>query len=59
MKPVIMDFEKLDLLQPVGDTMAFDLEGNFFMKLSDTMAVDMKTGKLHILSKWPKDDEEE
>ena len=58
MKPVFMDFEKLDLLQPVGDTMAFNLEGDFFMKLSDTMAVDMNTGELHVISRWPKDDEE-
>ncbi len=34
----------------VSDSLAIDNDGNFLMKISDTMAMDMDSGKLHILS---------
>ena len=33
-------------------------DGDFTMSISDSMAMDMDTGDIHMISSWPDDDEE-
>ena len=33
-------------------------DGDFAMSISDSMAMDMDTGDIHMISSWPDDDEE-
>ena len=36
----------------------FDFDdGDFAMSISDSMAMDMDTGDIHMISSWPDDDE--
>lgn len=35
--------------------MAIDSDGNKFMRVSNHMARDVKTDKIHAISSWPKD----
>ena len=32
-------------------------DGDFTMSISDSMAMDMGTGDIHMISSWPDDDE--
>ena len=32
-------------------------DGDFTMSISDSMAMDMDTGDIHMISSWPDDDE--
>ena len=32
-------------------------DGDFAMSISDSMAMDMDTGDIHMISSWPDDDE--
>ncbi len=61
MKPVIVDFEKLELVQPIeGTQMAFSMEGEYYMKIGGNLSVDMNTGELHYFYDIsPKEEEEE
>ena len=39
-----------------GD-MAMDANGDLMLRMGDSMAMDMETGELHIISCWPDDDD--
>ncbi len=34
------------------DNMAVDSDGNFMMRMSDNMTMDMDTGDIHFISGW-------
>lgn len=38
--------------------MAVDSEGNFMMRMSDNMAMDMDTGDIHFISGWSDDEDD-
>lgn len=54
MKPII-DYDANKLLYPIFKSMAIDSDGNKYMRLSEHMAMDVNTGKIHVISSWPKD----
>lgn len=57
MKPII-DYEDNNILCPVSDNMAIDSAGNIYMRMSKNRAMDVSTGKTHLISSWPNDKEE-
>ena len=54
MKPII-DYDANKLLYPIFKSMAIDSDGNKYMRLSEHMAMDVNTGKIHAISSWRKD----
>ena len=54
MKPII-DYDANKLLYPIFKSMTIDSDGNKYMRLSEHMAMDVNTGKIHAISSWPKD----
>ena len=53
---LIFDYKSGDFIHALSDSMAMDSEGNFMMKLSNYVAMDMGSGNLHMTSLWPSDD---
>ncbi len=53
----IWDFEDGDFIMDIGGDTGLDSDGNMMIKMGSNMAMDMKTGDLHIVSGW--DDEED
>lgn len=58
MGKVILDYDSNDMLFTVSDDMAFDSKGNMIWRLSDCTAMDMATGKLHLVSDWSNDEDD-
>lgn len=50
------DFNDGDFAFAIADRMAIDSEGNTMMRVGDTMAMDMNSGELHVVSFWDNDD---
>lgn len=42
----------------ISNNMAVDSEGNFMMRMSDNMAMDMDTGDIHFISGWSDDEDD-
>ena len=42
----------------ISNNMAVDSEGNFMMRMSDNMAMDMDTGDIHFISGWFDDEDD-
>lgn len=53
---LIFDYENGDFIHALSDSMAINSDGNFMMKVSNNMAMDMDSGDLHMTSPWPSDD---
>lgn len=56
MSKLLFDFDNGDFLFRRGD-IAFDSDGNMMIRMSDNMAMDMGSGKLHFTSLWEDDDD--
>ena len=54
---LIFDYEDADFLHVISGEMAVDTDGNPMIRMGDSLAVDMDTGDLHMISSWPDDDE--
>ena len=39
--------------------MAIDSDGNYMMRMSNNMVMDMDSGDIHMISSWEKDSEDE
>ena len=57
MGKLFFDFNDDDFAMPVSDNMAIDSKGNLNVRMSDNMAMGMKTGEVHLISGWNKKDE--
>ena len=56
MKP-ILDYDANKLLYPIHKNMAIDSDGNQFIRVSNHIAREVKSGKIHAISSWPKNKE--
>ena len=52
------DYEDGDFAYSISDNMAIDSDGDLMMRMSENMAMDMKTGEMHFISDWSKEEEE-
>ena len=59
MRKPFIDLEDSDICIPVSNNMAMDSNGNLLMRMSDSLAMDMESGDLHITSGWDHDDDDE
>lgn len=50
MGKLFFDFNDDDFAMPVSDNMAIDSKGNLNVRMSDNMAMDMKTVEVHLIS---------
>ncbi len=53
-----LDYESGSFARPISDNMAVDYEGNYLMRMGDSMALDMETGDMHMITSWPDDEDE-
>lgn len=53
-----MDMEDGDICFSTSNNMAMDSEGHMMMRMGDSMAMDMDSGELHMVSNWDNDDDE-
>lgn len=53
------DYEDGDFAHTVSDHMAIDSDGDLLMRINDTMAMDMPSGELHIISGWSNDKDDD
>ena len=51
----VFDFDDGDFLFPFSETMGADADGHLMLRLSDSLAMDMASGVLHLLSDWEED----
>lgn len=58
MSKFFWDYEDGDMGVPLSDDMAIDSDGDLMMRMSENMAMDMKTGEMHFISDWSKEEEE-
>ena len=56
MGKLFFDFNDDDFAMPVSDDMAIDSEGNFNVRMSDDLTMDLDTGEVHLISGWDNDD---
>lgn len=52
------DFDDDDFGMSISGNMAVDSKGNFMMRMSDNMAMDMDTGDIHFISGWSDDEDD-
>ncbi len=57
MSKQFFDYESGSFAHSTSENMAVDYDGNFLMRMSDSMAMDMETGDMHMVSSWPDDEE--
>lgn len=53
----LFDYSDSDTAYSVSDNMAINSKGDYLMRMGNNMAMNMKTGELHMTSNWPEDDE--
>lgn len=59
MKPSFFDFDDGDFCLSLSEQMGMDSDGHLMMRMSDSMAMDLDSGDIHITSSWPSDAEED
>lgn len=55
----VFDMEDGDFLMKVSGDMLMDSEGNLMQVVGDNMALDLDSGKLHLMSRSIRDQSEE
>lgn len=58
MSKFLFDFDDDDFAFQVSDNMAMDSDGNLLLRMTDTMALDIDSGDIHLTSLWEKDEED-
>ena len=53
---LVFDYEDADFLHVISGEMAVYTDGNPMIRMGDSLAVDMDTGDLHMISSWPDDE---
>ena len=59
MSKLIFDFDEGEFALKMSDDLAIDMDGGLMMKMADNMAMDMDTGDLHITSFWHSEEDDE
>ena len=59
MRKHFFDFEDGDFAHSISDNMAIDSDGALLMRRGDTMAMDMDSGDLHIISGLSNDEDDD
>ena len=52
MSKFFFDFDDDDFAFQVSDNMAMDSDGNLLLRMTDTMALDLDSGDIHLTSLW-------
>lgn len=52
------DYDDGDFAHVLSDAMAINSDGELMMRMGDTMAMDMGSGELHMISGWPNDEDD-
>lgn len=56
---MFFDYEDGDFLHAFSDSMAMNSNGHMMMRMGNSMAMDMDSGELHIVSGWPDDEDDD
>lgn len=48
----IFDYDDGDLIFPTSASLGLDSDGNVMMRLGDSMAIEVDSGGLHMVSPW-------
>ncbi|MBQ7828596.1 MAG: hypothetical protein IJ386_10080 [Clostridia bacterium] len=51
------DYDDGDFVHSTSGNMAVDSDGDLMLRMSDSLAMDMDSGELHIISGWDDEDE--
>lgn len=54
---MFFDYEDGDFIHTLSNSIAMDSDGHMMTRMGDSMALDMDSGKLHIVSGWPDDED--
>lgn len=54
---MFFDYEDGDFIHILSDSIAMDSDGHMMTRMGDSMALDMDSGELHIVSGWPDDED--
>ncbi|GFH97363.1 hypothetical protein IMSAGC003_03933 [Lachnospiraceae bacterium] len=54
---MFFDYEDGDFIHILSDSIAMDSDGHMMTRMGDSMALDMDSGELHIVSGWLYDED--
>ena len=54
---MFFDYEDGDFIHILSDSIAMDSDGHMMTRMGDSMALDMDSGELHIISGWLDDED--
>lgn len=54
---MFFDYEDGDFIHILSDSIAMDSDGHMMTRMGDSMALDMDSSELHIVSGWLDDEE--
>ena len=54
---MFFDYEDGDFTHILSDSIAMDSDGHMMTRMGDSMALDMDSGELHIVSGWLYDED--
>lgn len=52
MRNNFFDYDAGDYVHIISDTMAINSDGDMLMRMGDNMAMNMKSGEMHLISGW-------
>lgn len=55
----MFDYEDGDFMHILSDSMAMDSDGHMMTRMGKSMAMDIDTGKLHFVSEWLDDEDDD
>lgn len=55
---IFFDYEDDDFIHTLSDNVAMNSDGHMMTRMSDSMALDMYSGELHIVSGWPDNEDD-
>lgn len=58
MRKNFYDYTDGDFARTISDNMAIDSAGDMLMRMGNNMAMDMKSGDIHFISRWSAEDDD-
>ena len=55
---MFFDFKDGDFCKSLSDSLGIDSKGDLMLRMSDNAAIDLKSGDLHLISSWDKDEKD-
>lgn len=55
---MFFDYEDGDFLHALSDNMSMGSDGHMMMRSGDSIAMDVDSGELHIVSRWLDDEDD-